>query len=412
MRFALFSSLVSMGVAIDNGKGLLPPMGWRSWNSFHGHINQDIMEAAITSMVDDSRGTSLRDLGYIDVGLDDAWQACGTGFNNSFHDAMGNPLVNETRFPSMSGWVQKAHDNNLTAGWYMNNCICRETMFSDPTYLTKHMERSVDALVEANFDSVKLDGCGVFMNLTWWSELINATGHPITTECCHGGRTFPGQTDGNAPCTGTSMPSNCPYNFFRSSHDIHPTWESIFSNLQSTTPFQDELQPLSRPGTWAYPDMLQVGNMPSFNEDRTHFGAWCIVSSPLTLGHNPLDKNVTDKIWPIISNTEAIAVNQAWFGHPGRLVRNETDDSGDVTIQHWTKKLHVSNKKAAVLLLNNASSSKAAVVDLGELGFPTDTPVSVRDIWEHTNLPDATGKISLGLLASHDSRFLLLELKD
>ena len=34
----------------------------------------------------------------------------------------------------------------------------------------------------------------------------------------------------------------------------------------------------------AYPDMLEVGRMPNVVEDRTHFGAWCIVSAPLILG--------------------------------------------------------------------------------------------------------------------------------
>ena len=32
-----------------------------------------------------------------------------------------------------------------------------------------------------------------------------------------------------------------------------------------------------RPGCWAYPDMLEVGNFVgpnSYNESRTHFGAW------------------------------------------------------------------------------------------------------------------------------------------
>ena len=32
------------------------------------------------------------------------------------------------------------------------------------------------------------------------------------------------------------------------------------------------------------------------------------------------NKTAVDAIWPILSNTQAIAVNQAWAGHPGRLV--------------------------------------------------------------------------------------------
>ena len=75
------------------------------------------------------------------------------------------------------------------------------------------------------------------------------------------------------------------------------------------------------------PDMLEVGcdhgpggeNDPglSYVEARTHFGAWCIVSSPLILSHDTNNDTITDEIWPIISNTEAIAINQAWAGDSG-----------------------------------------------------------------------------------------------
>merc|ERR1712091_438403 len=67
--------------------------------------------------------------------------------------------------------------------------------------------------------------------------------------------------------------------------------------------------------------MMEVGRMANFYEDRSHFGAWCITSSPLILGYDLNDESITDKIWEIIANKEAIAVNQAWAGHPGRQVK-------------------------------------------------------------------------------------------
>eukprot|EP01060_Flectonema_neradi_P036085 TRINITY_DN6848_c0_g1_i1.p1 TRINITY_DN6848_c0_g1~~TRINITY_DN6848_c0_g1_i1.p1 ORF type:complete len:433 (+),score=74.42 TRINITY_DN6848_c0_g1_i1:57-1301(+) len=406
----LLASLVSDAAAIDNGLGLRPPMGWRSWNYFKGNIDQTIMENMIDQMVATSRGgKSLRDFGYIDVGLDDAWQACGTGYKQSFHDDEGNPLVNKTRFPSMADWVAKAHSNNLTAGWYMNNCICREHLFTNQTYITMHMERSVEALVEAKFDGVKLDGCGQFSNITWFADLFNKTGRPVMIETCHGGNTVPGQTTGDAPCTGTTMPSNCPYNFFRSSHDIQPDWSSMFHNLQSTIPFQDVNVPLSRPGTWAYPDMLQVGNMPTVTEDRTHFGAWCIVSSPLTLGMDMSNDTVMDRVWPIITNTEAIAVNQAWFGHPGRLLNTTVDSIGNTVYQVWIKKMSDSGNKLAVFVINNSGQTEAISLDMTLFGFSAQKPVTVRDLWNHKDLPSVQGSFNLGNVISHDSRFFILE---
>lgn len=43
--------------------------------------------------------------------------------------------------------------------------------------------------------------------------------------------------------------------------------------------------------------------------NRAHFGAWCIVSAPLILGLD-LYSPVLDTIIPIITNKEALAVNQ------------------------------------------------------------------------------------------------------
>ena len=52
-------------------------------------------------------------------------------------------------------------------------------------------------------------------------------------------------------------------------------------------------------------------------ETRTHFYAWCIVSSPLTLSHDVNDANTSATVWPIITNTEALAVSGAYFGNSG-----------------------------------------------------------------------------------------------
>jgi hypothetical protein len=83
----------------------------------------------------------------------------------------------------------------------------------------------------------------------------------------------------------------------------------------------------SDPSCWAYPDMLEVGcaHGPGGDHDpgltaaetRSHFGAWAIVSSPLTLSMDVNNDTVMDAVWPVVANKEAIAVNQAWAGHSG-----------------------------------------------------------------------------------------------
>jgi alpha-galactosidase len=64
-------------------------------------------------------------------------------------------------------------------------------------------------------------------------------------------------------------------------------------------------------------DMMEVGNLRgplAINESRSHFGAWAIVSSPLILGLDITNQTNLDSVWPFLSSSEAIAVNQAWDG--------------------------------------------------------------------------------------------------
>lgn len=211
----------------------------------------------------------------------------------------------------------------------MNNCICAERAFTDPVMIKKIMEKSAEAVGKYNFDGLKLDSCSQFNNLTWWASLINETGREVLVENCHQGGLDPpglgnpgqrGGTEGN--CLGTTTPSDCPYNIYRTSGDINPNFAHIMGNVNTVVKFlgSPTQTPLSRPGAWAYPDMLEVGRLESYAADEAHFGLWVVTSSPLILGFDMLDDKTMERVWPIITNTEAIAINQAWFGSPGQLL--------------------------------------------------------------------------------------------
>jgi hypothetical protein len=62
--------------------------------------------------------TSLQDLGYSDVGLDDAWQLCGsyTSEAYTYHDETGAPVIDYTKFPDFKALTDHAHSLGLTAG--------------------------------------------------------------------------------------------------------------------------------------------------------------------------------------------------------------------------------------------------------------------------------------------------------
>jgi len=308
---------------MDNGLALLPPMGWRSWNAFYADIDERKMRAQIDALARPrgSRGESLLSLGYSSMGIDEGWEGCGLGVNGTVHYANGTPTVDPKRFPNMSGLVAYGHGKGLRMGFYLNGCGCNEKVEKVINY-----EGDVAATVGWGFDAVKIDSCGQQRNMTRYGALFNATGVPIEIENCHQGQNF---TDGGNP---DQMGHDwCPYNFFRTSNDIVNLWDRVMENLLTVVPFLEEPlgggRPISRPGCWAYPDMLEVGRMPEHNEaeSRSHFSAWAVVSAPLVLGFDLTDEAQMNLAWPVVSNREVIAISQTWVdgaSHAsGRLLR-------------------------------------------------------------------------------------------
>jgi len=406
--------------AIDNGLGIRPPMGWRSWNLYGADVEQKLIEGIMDGMVSKKRSvdgtpTSLCDLGYCDVGLDDNWQDCGAGKEYHYHDDSGIPVINRKRFPNMLEMTDHAHSLGLSAGWYGNNCICSEKKeATDAMY-----QSDVAALNLFGFDAVKLDGCGTQRDLDKWSKLINGTGRPVMIENCHWGGTVPNETW-------------CPWNFFRTSGDVRASYGSVVGNLLTTVTWAQK--GLSKPGCWAYPDMLEVGCQHgpggagdpglSFEEARSHFGAWAIVSSPLTLSHDVNNDTVMDKIWPIIANKEVIAVNQAWAGHSGSPFKQseavvELDDYN--FLLQGVVKAHTApvpswqffykplpDKKFAVLLMNHDTKAQNLVLHFGDVPGLACSHVHVRDVYNHKDDGVLETDYSTSNVHSHDSRFLLL----
>ena len=397
---------------LHNGKGLTPPMGWRSWNLFGANVNQDLIQQQMNGLVSRSRlvdgvPTSLLDLGYSDIGLDDAWQKCGKfgPKRYTYHDEEGKPVVNTDLFPSLENMTTYAHKLGLTAGWYANNCICHDHCSDLACY-----QGDAKALVDFGFDSVKLDYCGLQKDLDIWADSFESLGKSILIENCHWGHTIPNATW-------------CPWNYYRTSQDVRASYESVLYNLMSTVPLAK--QNLSTPGCWAYPDMLEVGcahgpggaSDPglTFHESRTHFGAWCIVSSPLILSHDTTNVSISDFIWPIISNKEAIAVNQAWAGESGTLFLSSSNtvniSIGGISVgswQQWSKQ--VGDTETAVLLINNDVHPQDVILNFADIpsffNNVANTTYMVYDIWNHDKVGSFFGSFTAIQIASHDSVFL------
>jgi len=93
----------------------------------------------------------------------------------------------------------------------------------------------------------------------------------------------------------------------------------------------------------------------TLDENKVHFGGWCIISSPLILAFNLSDTTRREFVWDIITNKEAIQVNQIWDGHPGRQVVESAGSNGEVEV--WVKP--VGEGRKAVFVVNTANTLQA-----------------------------------------------------
>lgn len=416
----------------------LPPMGWRSWNWFRCNIDQETMEAQATAMaaVPTWASKSLRDLGYDRIGLDDCWQSC-TGPQGSFHDEAGNPIVNTTSFPSLSGMAAQAVSLGLKPGFYGNNCRCHQ---GEVKVGIEHYVEDVQLTLDSGFAGTKIDSCGNQRDMTKYAQELATRNASLLVENCGNGPAganpkmdFPPHQDYL-----DMLQTSCPWSFYRTSVDVAPQFYSTVYNVNRALPFLDADAPLSRPGCWAYPDMLMVGvdqphnggEIPvpmSYLDWSSHFALWAVTSSPLILGFDLTNKTVLEMVWPIIANEEVLAVSQSWAGHPGRLVANSSSIK-DVGVEHhstgnlvtqeafpswqlWAKPLP-GGATAALLVRHWAAEGEGSLTfPLSKLfsGSPPGA-VSVRDVLAHTDkgTADTSVKFELGDLPEHGAAFVVL----
>jgi hypothetical protein len=254
-------------------------------------------------------------------------------------------------------------------------------------------------------------------------------------ENCHWGDTLPNATW-------------CPWHYYRSSGDIRANYGSVVGNLQTVIPLA--AKGFSYEGCWAFPDALEVGvyNGPggpsgdsglSFAEARSHMGAWCVTSSPLILALDMTNATAVDAAWPIITNTEAIAINQVYYGAAGNCASGCLYNSSGATVvlpvaagapgsarsppektpaevavpalQLFAKPLNAS--AVAVFAMNHASASTPVSfvwAAIPGLPYTAGAAVKIRDIWARADLPASTAPAYTTTVASHDSAFLIVSI--
>ncbi len=353
-----------------------PPMGWSSWNVFAC----DIDEALIKEIADAMLNKGLKDCGYTYVNMDDCW--------HGERDADGFIQAHPERFPNgIKPVADYVHSLGLKIGIYSD--AGSETCGGKPGSQGYEFQ---DALTYARWgvDYLKYDWCntenvnskGAYSLM---AKALRASGRDIVFSLCEWGDT-----------KAYSWASEIGH-LWRTTGDVNCCFdcELDFGGWKSLGVLQilDKNEPLRRfagPNHWNDPDMLEVGNGMSVNEDRAHFTMWCMMAAPLILGNDI--RTMSKETAEIITNREVIAIDQDPLGIQGLRYRVESG------LEYWLKPLE--NGDWAFCILNRSLTDRTITLDFKSFNMRDDLSkrqfessshtYQVRNIWSHKDEADSS----------------------
>jgi alpha-galactosidase len=337
----------------DNGLVRTPPMGWNSWNKFAGRVTAD----DVRGMADAMASNGMKDAGYVYINIDDTWEG--------ERDAQGNIQTNK-KFPDMKALADYVHGKGLKLGIYSspgpNTCAGYEGTYG-------HEEQDARTYAAWGIDYLKYDWCGARNLFTdedmqavyqKMGDALRAAGRPIVYSLCQYGRA---DVWNWGPEVGG--------NLWRTTGDIRDAWDSM-----ARIGFgQGDLAPYASPGHFNDPDMLEIGNGGMNEEEyRTHMSLWSMLAAPLLAGNDL--RRMTPAIAAILTNREAIAIDQDPAGHQG----HRASQNGEQEI--WIRPL--ADGSTAVALFNRAAAEAKIAVKWADLGLSAQP--HVRDLWLHRDV--------------------------
>ena len=277
-----------------------PTMGWSSWNTYGVNINDALIRKQADAMV--SKG--LKAVGFNHINIDDGY------FGG--RDETGQLLIHPTRFPNgLKGIVDHIHAKGLKAGIYSdagrNTCgsMFNGDVIGKGVGLYEHDQQDADFFFkELGFDFIKVDFCGgsYYHNedhlvldekerYTAIAQAIKNTGRDdVRMNACRWA--YPGTWISDVACS------------WRTTGDINDSWNSVKGIIRENL----YMSAYCHDGRYNDMDMLEVGRSMTAEEDKTHFGMWCIMASPLLIGCDLTSLKTTTSA--LLRNKELIALNQ------------------------------------------------------------------------------------------------------
>ncbi|MDH7460680.1 glycoside hydrolase family 27 protein [Chitinophagaceae bacterium 26-R-25] len=394
------ASLIATTASAQKFEGLAntPPMGWNSWNIFWTDINEEKIKAIADLMV----STGLKDAGYNYLVLDDGWML------KDRDSVTGDLVADPKKFPNgMKAVGDYIHAKGLKFGIY--NCAgtltcqglagTRGNEYQDARY---YASIGADYL---KFDWCHSEGINAKEAYTTMSKAIQKAGRPMIFSLCEWGNNK--AWEWGKPVGQLWRTTEDIYQVFDGYHD-YGTWKA--NGVMTNADLNEKLRSYSGPGGWNDPDMLEVGNGMTMNEDKAHFSIWCIMAAPLMMG-NDLRK-ISNETLSVFLNKDAIAVDQDPLAIQG--FRYMQKDSMEV----WVKPL--ANDEWAVCFLNRKTTPqnfqfnwKAQTIqdtlfhktlDMGS------TVYNLYDIWQK-KITGTTAKPFSATVQAHDAYFFRLSKK-
>lgn len=388
--FAIFIVGLFMFV---NAKAQQPPlMGWSSWNTFGVEINDSLIKSQANAML----RLGFAQKGYKYINIDDGY------FGG--RDKNGKLLIHPTRFPNgLKDLVDYIHSLGLKAGIYTdagaNTCASywgnpKDTIGIGVGLYGHDAEDLSLFFEELDFDFIKIDYCGAdarnnidrldLNEEERYTEIANRIKEvgkkQVSWNVCRWA--FPG--------TWVTQIADS----WRTTEDIYLGWESIKSIIHQSL----YLSAYTTYGHYNDMDMLEVGRGLSKEEDKTHFGMWCIMSSPLLIGCK-LDSINQDAV-SLLQNEELIALNQDLLGLQAYVVERKEDC---YILVKDVEKLY--GNKRAVAVYNPSENAQSITINFESLDLLG--PIKVRDVFERKDIGSFKESISVNIPA-HGTRIYLL----
>lgn len=359
-----------------------PTMGWSSWNTFAINISDTLIMAQADACV----VQGLKDAGYTYINIDD-------GYFGGRDQSTGTLLTHPTRFPKgMKPVVDYIHNLGLKAGIYSdagtNTCghYYSGDTIAHGVGLLGHEEQDADLFFNQwGFDFIKVDFCGCRPTSNTdridmepreryeaIAQAIAQTGRDdVKLNVCRW--RFPGTWVRDIALS------------WRTTSDIRCRWTSVRNIIEKNL----YLSAYCGDGHYNDMDMLEVGRTLTQTEDQTHFGMWCMLSSPLLIGCDLRDIKL--QTLQLLKNKELIALNQDPLGLQAYVVKHV--DSTYVLVKDIEQYQGLTR---AVALYNPSDSACEISFDFADIDLSGS--IQLRDLFLHQDIQVKKGMSSFSTL--------------